>query len=566
MSNQLRQTIILGILLLIFAVLIFPIVRNYIVPEKVKKIDQVLVDTMAAKNKGKISEHKKKTNALQQQSGIVAESATEFIKRMEAVEIQHDRYEDVVDNLFTKIQNQQYLDVENFFDDLIETKEKGKDGKHLIYYIYNALTSNYLDSGFEVIDKWCNNSKHHSSFMIRAGYYINDGWKDRGHGYANSVSPEQFNLFHKKLSLAHEDLIKAYELCQTNPIIPMAMIQVIRGNGLGRQQLNKWYELGVNIDPTFYWIYKQYFTSILPKWGGMPGESQAFLKKINTNPPPGSLVYTLWYYQFSDQIRKKGYRLNISEYDQYFNELEEVVGRYGAEVPNSNKYKIKLLELKGWCNIHLDLNEAEKNFKSALALNSSNDVAWYGLGDVFSRKVKMQKDAMLFYNKAIELNPSEGWYYPNRANVSSNLRLFDQCIADYSFAIDNGYSRTSNYYHRRGWCYKSRAKGKSDKKDIQMALDDFSRAIKLKPNAYTYSSRGGIYKELEKYQDAIQDYSKAIELKSDQYFFYNNRAKIYIEVGNYAKAVADAKQVLSMKPNDSTAKSIIANYQNRVDI
>ncbi len=169
---------------------------------------------------------------------------------------------------------------------------------------------------------------------------------------------------------------------------------------------------------------------------------------------------------------------------------------------------------------------------------------------------------MLFYNKAIELNPSEGWYYPLRANIASNLRLFDQCIADYSFALDNGYGGISHYYHRRGWCYKKRAKGKVNKKDIQLALDDFSRAIELKPNAYTYTSRGSIYKELERYQNAIQDYSKAIELKSDQYFFYNKRANIYIIIGEYKKAVLDAQKVLTMRPNNSKAKSIIAKYQN----
>jgi len=71
----------------------------------------------------------------QQQESVNQESATDFIKRISFVKRQPNNYTTIASDLFEKLQEKQYSEVENYFDILLETKEKANDGIHLIYYI-----------------------------------------------------------------------------------------------------------------------------------------------------------------------------------------------------------------------------------------------------------------------------------------------------------------------------------------------------------------------------------------------------------------------------------------------
>lgn len=488
-------------------------------------------------------------------------SAYHFIKDMEQTDIKIDKYELVATDLFNKIKNKQYSDVEHYFDELLVTKEKEDDGIHLILHIYKELSTNYLDVGLDIFDKWCDTSKHHSAFMIIGGYYFYSGYRTRGGSYAADVSSDQFSKYRHKLSLAKNDFMKSYELSNINPIIPMAMLKISKGLSSGRQELNKWYKIGTTIDPSFHYIYREYFAAILPKWGGMPGEAHNFVKKININPPQDSLVYTLKFEEIKEIIASKRYKLNKSEFDNYFSDLEKIVEKFNNEYPHSNKYSVKLLHLKGWCNLNTNLQESEVNFKDALTLNPKHDGSWYGLGYVYTYKPKNQENAYLFNSKAIEINPKESWYYPNRAVIAKSLRLNKQCVNDFSYAIDHGYGNVGDFYRMRAGCYIRVHQKNADKNNLIMALSDYTKALEIKPKPHTYYLRASIHKKLEMYEEAIVDYSGAINLKGDKDYYYLDRAMLYIEIGEYERAIDDAHKVISLNPNNFQAKYIINNYQ-----
>jgi len=553
MKTKLIQTIPLVIFIFVISIFVKPIANSHASQEEDKKTERPSANGSPKKNR-------------QQQEGFNQESATDFIKRIGFVKRQPNNYTTIASDLFEKLQKKQYSEVEKYFDILLETKEKANDGTHLIYYIYNELASNYLDPGFDVFDEWCKNSNHHSAFIIRAGYYINNGWRDRGHGYAHSVSSSQFKRFHKKLSLAYDDLIKAYEYNQKNPLIPMAMLQLAKGNSLAKQQLKEWYEVGVGIDPSFYWIYKQYYNAILPKWGGTLGESDSFLKKITANPPAKSLVYTLKFDQISDILRRKRYSLTKEEYEYFFSLLEGVVNQFKLDVPNSNKFKIKLLKLKGWCNQRKNPKLAAMQFKNALELNPTDDLAWYGLADTYGDKPKDLSDAMAYYNKAIELNPDEGWYYPNRGITAFRLRSFDQCISDFSFAINNGYGNSSRYYTCRGRCYKDKEQSNANNIGFEKALNDFNKAIELDPsNKSVFPYRANVYAKLELYQMAINDYNIIIQANPQSEYYLSIRALMYSKINDFKNAIADIEKILLLNPNHAWARENLPIYKKKME-
>ena len=80
-------------------------------------------------------------------------------------------------------------------------------------------------------------------------------------------------------------------------------------------------------------------------------------------------------------------------------------------------------------------------------------------------------------------------------------------------------------YYNRGTVLGK--KGEYDK-----AIEDFTNAIKLKPDyAEAYNNRGNAWSEKGEYDKAIEDYTKAIALKPDFHEAYFNRGNAWSEQG-----------------------------------
>lgn len=131
--------------------------------------------------------------------------------------------------------------------------------------------------------------------------------------------------------------------------------------------------------------------------------------------------------------------------------------------------------------------------------------------------------------------------------------------------------------------YNFRALDKVKAGDLQGALQDFDKAIELKPTAQIYFNRAYTKSLLEDYQGAIEDYNKTIEqgyrlaealfergycnqqlnlndealddyskaIKTDKNSFnaYNNRGVIYLIIKNYKAALKDLDQAIRIKPD-----------------
>ena len=66
------------------------------------------------------------------------------------------------------------------------------------------------------------------------------------------------------------------------------------------------------------------------------------------------------------------------------------------------------------------------------------------------------------------------------------------------------------------------------KAEIDRAIEDYTKAIELKPNlAEAYNNLGAAYSDKGEYDRAVADYTKAIELKPNLAETYNNRGNAY---------------------------------------
>ena len=106
-------------------------------------------------------------------------------------------------------------------------------------------------------------------------------------------------------------------------------------------------------------------------------------------------------------------------------------------------------------------------------------------------------------------------------------------------------------------CYKSEQRDK--------AIEYFTEAIQLKPDSVdAYVNRAAMYNNKQDFYKAIADFTEAIRLRPDHHM-YRDRGDRYIQIGEYAKAVADYEVALKSDPNNADTKNNLAVAKRRLE-
>ena len=107
-----------------------------------------------------------------------------------------------------------------------------------------------------------------------------------------------------------------------------------------------------------------------------------------------------------------------------------------------------------------------------------------------------------------------------------------------------------------------------NKNDYDKAIEDFTAALKIKPDDPTYlNHRGYAYSGFASYgyayyyDLAIVDYTTALEIDPNNPIYLNNRGNAYYKKGDYDKAIADFEVTLQIDPNYDLAKQGLKNAQ-----
>jgi len=118
-----------------------------------------------------------------------------------------------------------------------------------------------------------------------------------------------------------------------------------------------------------------------------------------------------------------------------------------------------------------------------------------------------------------------------------------------------------NCYGAKGKAEEFYEQGKnfSSVENVDQAIDNYSKAIKINPNfAKAYNNRGIAYTLKKQYDLAIADFTKAIELDPKNGKAYHNRAIVYSYQGETDKARQDLQraQRLGIAVNPDFLKKI----------
>ena len=185
---------------------------------------------------------------------------------------------------------------------------------------------------------------------------------------------------------------------------------------------------------------------------------------------------------------------------------------------------------------------------------------------------KLQHDqSVLYYDKAIELNPQYVDAYNNRGEVYAGLGQNDKAIEDFNKAVELN-PKDYRAYYNLGYIYD----GLEQK---ELSIKNYNKTVELNPiNHDAYYNLGKDYADLKQYEQAIEAFSKFLEIQPKDFgmkddFGYNNRGKAYIALGEYDKAIQDFNEVIKQYPDDcydayynlGCAYSDLGQYEKAID-
>lgn len=176
---------------------------------------------------------------------------------------------------------------------------------------------------------------------------------------------------------------------------------------------------------------------------------------------------------------------------------------------------------------------------------------------------KNYKEALVEYNKSIELDTTNGSYlYLVRGKLKFILKDYLGAIADYNIAMkknpncqytfgDENEAVLETEIVNVSEIYFNRAETKVKLEDNIGAIADFSEAIKLETNyKEAYYKRGKAKAKLEDFRGAIADFNNAIKNNSNYTIIYYDRGNAKFDLKDYEGAILDYTKRILLYPDD----------------
>jgi tetratricopeptide (TPR) repeat protein/S1-C subfamily serine protease len=213
--------------------------------------------------------------------------------------------------------------------------------------------------------------------------------------------------------------------------------------------------------------------------------------------------------------------------------------------------------------------EALLDYNKAVEINPDYD-SYNSRGDYYKEINQIEKAkedyemSLNLLNKEIEKQPRNPFLYWQRGSLKTSLQDYTGAIQDYSKMIE---LQPKNFQ-----AYLNRGLARLQSEDYQEAIKDFDQMIIVAPdnilaNILAYQNRGRAYRLLNKHSEALKDYNKLIELQPDDPNHYVTRGLVYYYMKDYQAAAKDGEKAISLNPQDaggyqlrSRAYSQLKNY------
>jgi hypothetical protein len=209
-----------------------------------------------------------------------------------------------------------------------------------------------LDQAFAAEDR-----SNPLSDVLDGQFYVNDAWNARGCGYAQTVTQEGWNLLAQRLGRADDMLTDIYARSPSEPGLAKSMMTVVLGEQKPRDQMELWFQRGLQVNPNDFSLYMAKRWYLLPRWYGSDQDVWNFGLECAKSTNWAAKIPMVLVEAVSDRADR-----DPTTYAQpeIWGPLEKVYREYLSRFPNSIHYR-SLFALSAAQGGHWDV--AKEQFK-----------------------------------------------------------------------------------------------------------------------------------------------------------------------------------------------------------
>jgi len=181
------------------------------------------------------------------------------------------------DEVLGLLKRKKYDELEGLAAELRTGERRTPSGRWELHIFYETLEDNATLSQLESWKK-----AHPKSVTVAVAIgrrYIKDAWKNRGGGYADTVTNKGQAGFEQNLTKALETLAAAEKLEETDPDLYSSLIRVAMGMSQKRAVVDELFKKGIAVNRTYYSLYSTYLIYLLPRWHGDPGDVEDLARR-----------------------------------------------------------------------------------------------------------------------------------------------------------------------------------------------------------------------------------------------------------------------------------------------
>ena len=179
-------------------------------------------------------------------------------------------------------------------------------------------------------------------------------------------------------------------------------------------------------------------------------------------------------------------------------------------------------------------------------------VLLYNIAQVYVM-IKDLGEGLLYYNKALEMDPNYSEYYNEAGNLLQEMDRYEEAVEYYARAIECS-APYAEVYFNKGVCHARLG-------SLEQALSCFRKTLELNPDQpVAYALQADVLRELGSVDEALEGYDTAIALGYDSTAVRVNRAALLYNKGAFELALSDMDYVIVRDGEDP------AHYENRATI
>ena len=228
----------------------------------------------------------------------------------------------------------------------------------------------------------------YTAYLLKGSASVKLAWAARGSGYANTVSAGQWVVFKDDLNTARKSLETAWGMNPKEGHTALEMIGVCEGLSLPRDEMEKWFQRAMDLNPNYYDACHEKLHYLYPQWYGSRDDMVEFGRECVANTNWGGtvpLILSDAHYEYWKFLGHTEERTNYWKQPEVWPDIKASFDRLFALNPNATSYYHNYAWYAYKCEQWDKLNELIPKLGTV-------NYAYFGGKDEYDKMVELAKE------------------------------------------------------------------------------------------------------------------------------------------------------------------------------